>query len=336
MMAFTKKAWIALVSLLIFSCSSYKITKISILTPGQVHFPPEVQDLSLVLLKNEFNMPSGRLDSLNNIRLDPEFNYYQFAREYLYGLLNTLQESPRFDNIVITDLNKFDSFGNEPAFYWEEIIRICRNDSTDAVILIDDFYLDDSLKVTDWGGAYYVRYLLKNRMYYLVLNPKMQEITGRYYVLNEFTWDGLDLSFEAATGQLPDPSDMILLSCYETGQKAGRSIAPVWSDDIRRIYYTRGNRLLAKGALYAKSDTWREAAGYWRMAADSKKNRTSARAAFNMALVCEIEDRLDLAQDWIALSDSLRRTEFSVLYQQILQTRMEHKIMLDKQMGFQE
>ena len=336
MKAVIKKAGFTLISILMFSCSSYRITRISILLPGQVNFPPDVHSLSLVLMKNELNMPEGRLDSIDNIRLDPEFNYYQFAREYLYGLNHTLQESPRFQNIAITDLNKFDSLGIKTEFDWREIIRICKRDSTDAVILIDDFFLEDSLEAIDWIGGYLVKYQLKNNLNFLVLIPKMQDIAGRYYVSNENSWHGFDLSFESATNQLPEPADMILLSCYEAGQKAGKRIAPLWSDGIKRIYFARGNKFLARGASYAKKDMWREAAGYWRMAADSKKNKTSAKAAYNMALVCEIEDKLELAQDWIALSDSLRSTEFSILYQQILQTRFEHQTMLDKQMGVQE
>lgn len=331
-----KQAGITLMTLFMFSCTSYRITRIDILAPGQITFPSDVKSLSLVLRNNEFNMPVGRLDSINNIRLDSGFNYYQFATEYLYGLQHVLQESPRFEKIVIADLDKLDSIGYEPAFDWREIIRICRKDSTDAVILIDDYLLDDSLKVTDWLGGYIVRYQLKNNMEFVVLNPKRQDITGGYYVSNENSWYGYALNFNDATEQLPDPTDMILLSCYETGLKAGRNMAPLWKDDIRRIYFTGSNRLLAKAASYAKQDKWRDAAEYWRQAAESKNERISAKAAYNMALVCEIEDKLELAHNWVALSDSIRSTEFSLLYQQILQTRLKHRTMLDKQMGFQE
>ena len=333
---FIQKSVLMLITLLITSCSTYRIAKISILMPGQVEFPSDVRSLSLVLLKNEFNMPKGRLDSINNIRLDPEFNYYQFAMEYLYGLQHTIEESPRVEKVVITDLNNLDSLGYQSIFDWREIIRICRKDSTDALIMIEDFVLEDSLKVTDLFGGYFLKYELKNRMNYFILNPKRQDITGKYYVTNENLWHGEDLSFENAAEQLPDPSDMILQSCYETGQKAGRCIAPVWKDNIRRVYYIRGNKLIAKGASYAKSDMWKEAAQYWRMAADSRKDRISAKAAFNMALICEIEDKLELAHNWIALSDSLRSSEFSLLYQQILHTRLEYQKELDRQLGFEE
>ncbi|HJX70838.1 MAG TPA: DUF6340 family protein [Bacteroidales bacterium] len=313
--------------------------------PGEVEFPSDVNSLSLVLLKNEFNMPEGRLDSIDNIRLDPEFNYYQFAREYLYGLQHTLQESPRFDNIVITDLTILDSLGYEPEFDWREIIRICRNDSTDAMILMVNFFLDDSLIVSNsifekyfeelvFGNV--VKYQLTNKLFYVVVNPRIQEITDKQYVKNENAWYGFDLLYEDALEQLPDGADMILQSCYETGQKAGLMMAPAWKDDIHRIYYTRGNKLLISGASFAKQDMWREAAGYWRMAADSKKKKASAKAAFNMALVCEIEDKIDLAREWIARSDSLRSNEFSMLYQQILQARLEYRTMLNKQMGIEE
>jgi hypothetical protein len=144
------------------------------------------------------------------------------------------------------------------------------------------------------------------------------------------------LNFNDATEQLPDPADMILFSCYEVGLKAGRNIAPLWKDDIRRIYFTGSNKLLARGASCARNDMWRDAAAYWRQAADSKNERISAKAAYNMALVCEIEDKLELAYNWIAMSDSIRSTEFSILYQQIIQNRLKHRTMLDEQMGFQE
>jgi hypothetical protein len=333
---FTKKAGLSLIILLILSCSSYQITKISILVPGEVEFPTGVHRISLLLLKNEHNMPAGRLDSIDNMTLDPGFNYYQYAWEYLYGLQDGLKESPRFERIKISRLNEMNSAGNKSEYDWREIIRICKTDTTDALILIYDFCLDDSLKVNDWMAGYNVVYELKNKISYDVLNPRMQQITGRYILTNQNKWSGLDISFEDALDQLPAGEDMILQSCYETGLKAGLTMAPSWNDNIRRIYYTRGNRLLSRGASYAKQEMWREAANYWRMAADSKKARNSAKAAFNMALACEIEDKLDLANDWILLADSLKSDRFSILYQQIIKTRLKYEKMLDKQLEFEE
>lgn len=333
---FTQKAGLSLIILLIVSCSSYQITKISILVPGEIEFPSDVHRISLLLLKSEHNMPAGRLDSIDNMTLDPDFNYYQYAWEYIYGLQDGLKDSPRFDKIKISHLNDFDSVDNDPVYDWREIIRICKSDTTDALILVDDFCLYDSIKVSDWVAGYHVEYELKNKMSYDVLNPRMQQITGRYSITGENRWRGLDISFEDALDQLPAGEDMILQSCYETGLKAGLTMAPTWNDNIRRIYFTRGNRLIARGASYAKQDMWREAANYWRMAAGSKRDKTSAKAAFNMALACEIEDKLDIALEWISLADSLQSDRFSVLYQQIIEIRQEYKTMLDKQLGFEE
>ncbi|MBN2213876.1 MAG: hypothetical protein JW723_06490 [Bacteroidales bacterium] len=336
MNSFTRNTGIIMLFMLVISCSTFQITKISVLMPGEIEFPSDVHHVSLALLKNENNMPAGRIDHIDNMELDPEFNYYQYAREYLYGLQTSLQESPIFERIKISRLDNYDSLGYEPEFDWREIIRICRHDTTDALILIDDFRLDDSLKVSDWLAGYYVEYELKNTMSFHVLNPRMQQITARNSFSNENSWIGLEISLESALDQMPAGEDMILQSCYETGLKAGRSMAPVWNNDIRRIYYLRGNKLLARGASFARKDMWREAANYWRMAAGSNKDRISAKASFNMALACEIEDKLELAREWIGLSDSIRSTEFSMLYQQIIKTRLEYQKVLDKQMGFEE
>ncbi len=336
MYRFIQKAGFSLLILLILSCSSYQITNISILVPGEVEFPNDAHRISLLLLKNEHNMPAGRLDSIDNMMLDTSFNYYQYAWEYLYGLQDGLIESPRFERIKISRLNAIDSIGNKQEYDWREIIRICKADTTDALILVDNFCLDDSLKVLYWIEGYRVEYELKNKMSYDVLNPKMQQITGHYSLTNNNTWSGFDLSFEGAVDQLPAGEDMILHSCYATGLKAGLTMAPSWYDNIRRIYYTRGNKLIARGADYAKQDMWREAANYWRMAADSKKAKNSAKAAFNMALACEIEDKLELAHEWISFSDSIKSNRFTIFYQQIITNRLDYETILNKQLGFEE
>lgn len=319
------------------SCNPYGLTKISVLMPGRYSIPPEVRSVSLALTKHEYNMPFGKLDSINNLKLDPQFNYHKLVYDYLYGMRSMMEQSPKFNRITISDHSKLNSIETGININWNEIVRICRTDSTDALLLIYNYYLLDSLNIISTDLSCYVEYILDNHLSFLILYPKMQQVAGKYSYRHKIS--SSEYGYEdcnTVLNYLPDGGDMIVQSCYETGQLAVESLVPLWVDNINRIYYLRGNKLMREGAFYAKKNLWLEAAEYWRQAVVSDKKNISAKAAFNMALVCEIEDKPELAGNWIELSDSIKRTKLSEQYKKILVSRIKHRNILDEQLIIEE
>lgn len=293
------------------------------------------------MLKNENNTPKGQLDSIDDLLLDSTFNYYALTRDYLYGMQNIMLSSPKYDRVVITKISEFDTANSDHQFKWNDIKQVCKEDTTDALIIINHSVLHDSMEVQRTSIDFiddisyiwcFAIYKLVNKMSFVALDPDQKKIFINYEVLDSNSWKGDNYRCGDAINDLPDGGDMILQSCYETGQKAGRSISPTWQDNIRRLYYNIGNRFIRDGAAFAAANEWSKAGELWRRAAESKKRHVISKAAFNMALICEIEDRPDLAQSWIDISDTLKSTVYSRTYKQILQVRATQKKELDHQL----
>ncbi len=332
----TKKTIIVFLITLLASCSPYGLTKIDLLLPGEVSLPSGIKKISLAMVHNEYTMPAGRFDSIDNLKLDPEFNYYKLAKDILFGMRDELETSPKFDTILISKQHNFDLISSGLDYNWTEITRICKKDSTDALILINHIYLIDTLKFIPSDEMCFVEYQLNNHLDYNIFYPKLLLVFGTFTSNHATGASEIGYDCNAALNQLPDGGDMLVQSCYENGQKAVRGLAPFWKDDINRIYYIKGNKFLKEGTFYAKRNMWHEAAEYWRNGMESSKKNITAKAAFNMALVCEIEDRMELANKWIQISDSLKSTNLSKQYRNILDKRMKQRRTLDQQMDIEK
>ncbi|MFO7655480.1 MAG: DUF6340 family protein [Bacteroidales bacterium] len=315
------------------ACSPYSVTKISALIPGNAPIPTDVKKISLALIQNEFTMPKGRLDSINNLKLDPGFNYYMLAKDMLYGMRDELVQSPKFDSVIISKNSDFRAIKSTREPNWNDIIRICRNDSCDALLLVDSFVLKDSLSIIPFEESCFVEYHIKINLQYSLYYPRQLEILYRHSDSHLLKYSEVGNDCNMALNQLPEGGDLIVQLFYETGQKAVDGIAPVWQDDIVRVYYASNNKLLRQGAWHARRESWIEAAEYWRKAVDLKNKTVSAKAALNMALVCELQNLPEVALEWIEMSDSIKTTNLSKQYRKIIETRLKHYRYLDKQMG---
>lgn len=56
---------------------------------------------------------------------------------------------------------------------------------------------------------------------------------------------------------------------------------------------------------YALNNEWLKAAEIWNKQSKNKNPRMAAKACYNMALVCEMEGKLDNAIDWLVQSHSM-------------------------------
>ena len=331
-----KKTILLSIFTLMLACSPYGLTKIDVLIPGEVSIPSRIKKISIAMVDNEYTMPAGKLDSIDNLKLDPDYNYYKLAKDLLFGMRDELEQSPKFDTLILSGHQNFQSVGSDPDYDWNEITKICKQDSTDALLLVDRFYILDTLYILLSDEICYASYRLDNHIAYVILYPRLQLAIGRFTFNNKNESSDYGYNCDDALNNLPEGGDMLVQSCYETGQKAVIGIAPIWQDNFNRIYYTTGNKFLREGAFYARKNMWHEAAGYWRNGMESTKKNVNAKAAFNMALVCEIEDRIELAKKWVQISDSIKSTNLSKQYSKVLNNRLVQRKVLDKQMEIEK
>ncbi len=249
------------------------------------------------------------------------------------GLAEILEYSPRFDSIVISDSILVSNINRTEEFSWNDIVRICREDSTDAVIALESFYLKDFLDIENYFGFQcYVTFLIESHSSWKIYFPEDFSIIDIYTSIDTIKWIGLDLNCDNALSNLPSPVDMIIESGYRAGKKYGSRIAPIWYDNVKRIYYTSGNKNMNKACIKVKTDQWQDAAELWRNLTDNPNKKLASKACYNMALACEVEDKLELAYEWIKKSNSLYYNTKTDAYKKIIEKRLNNIQTLDKQM----
>ena len=317
------------------SCYTVSTYYLSILEPAEITMPPDIRNISVYpgIIVNKSD--TGKLDSLNNIRFDTNVNYYEYCYGYFDGLAEILEYSPRFDSIVISDSTLVRNINSTKEFSWSDIIRICKEDSTDAVIALESFYLKDFLDIDNFFGfECYVAFRIESHSFWKIYYPEEFSIIDEYTSIDTIKWVGLDSHCDNALIKFPDPVDMIIEAGYWAGKKYGSRIAPLWYDNVKRIYYSysSGNNNMHTANIKVKMDQWQDAAELWRSLTDHPNKRLASRACFNMALACEVEDKLEPAYEWAKKSKNLNNSTRTDEYIKIIEKRLGNEQKLDEQM----
>lgn len=322
---------IAVISL--SSCYTVSTYYLSILEPAEITMPPDIRKISVYPGAIVKKSATGELDSLNNIRFNSDVNYYEYCYGYYDGLVEILEYSPRFNSIVISDSILVSNINKTEEFSWNDIVRICKEDSTDAVITLESFYFKDFLDIKNFFGfECYVIFIIESYSSWKIYYPEDFSIIDEYTSIDTIEWIGLDLHCDNALDELPLPVDMIIESGYRAGKKYGLRIAPIWYDNVKRIYYASGNKNMHAAYLKVKMDQWQEATELWRNLTDNPNKKLASRACYNMALACEVEDKLELAYEWIKKSNSLYYNTKTDAYKKIIEKRLKNIQRLDEQM----
>lgn len=313
------------------SCYTVSDISIGVLEPAEISLPSGIRNISIYAGPKVNKAGRMQLDSLDNLRLDEDVDYSKFYMEFLIGLADILDESPRIDSIV-TGENVLEQ--NDPEnIPWNDIIRICKKDNTDAMIILNGFKLKDTLKIDLFPVlGCYVEYSIFNNAEWLIYYPKEFKLIEKYNYTDVLIWHAVDNYCQDALKDLPDNITIISESFYRAGKKYGKRIAPVWSDNVSRNYYATGNRLFRLAKQSIDNNQWSEAAEIWRDMTNQSDKILASKACYNMAVACEIEDELELAKIWLMKSYKLLKSPRTENYMNTIKERLEHKDKLDLQL----
>ncbi len=96
---------------------------------------------------------------------------------------------------------------------------------------------------------------------------------------------------ESFSGALADISESVSQNFFEK-----------WERDSRTLYFLFGTSW--QEAIVAASEfNWSKASKIWLEATSSPNNKIAACAAYNLAVACEMQDKKDLANDWLKYSE---------------------------------
>jgi hypothetical protein len=98
-------------------------------------------------------------------------------------------------------------------------------------------------------------------------------------------------------------SKLVNNSCIYLGQSFAKKMIPSWTP-AERMYYWSNNPEMKYAQKLAIQQDWLKAAEIWNRQSKNKNDKIGAKACYNMALVCEMEGKLDLAIAWLVKSYS--------------------------------
>jgi len=228
------------------------------------------------------------------------------------GLSNMLSNSERFSlkNVGGIELKGTGTSSFPIPLSWNEVKSICGSYDGDALLVLETFDSDSrtivgapvartrkvkGIKVKEL--RYPATLIMSVESGWRVYDVNKERIIdeNKFTEIKEFkAWGN---SPENAQLNLPSKRIAIKKSGVYAGEQYGFRISPIWIK-VNRTYYIGKSDDLKLAKSYVKSGDWDNAIEIWKSLTDDVDVKIASRAAFNMALACEVKGSVSAAIDW--------------------------------------
>lgn len=246
----------------------------------------------------------------------------------------------RHDSTIISDLSKGIASSLEKRLSREEGSVFVYNFEADSVSLNDPELIKDlSVKSNSdlvfilsdveisnakvylnraQGSEYHTTYVqlpfsLKLDLFDGITAANLAEINQRDTLL----WEML------SRNQLKEPvlnykiKESFLGALTDIGESVSQNFFEKWDRDTRSLYFLFGAQW--QEAMIAASEfNWSKASKIWLEATSSENDKVAACAAYNLAVACEMQDKKDLALEWLKYSKKRYPLDQVESYKQLL------------------
>lgn len=333
---------------LLTSCSATNSLSLTVTEPAVVHLPPSIKRVGLI---NRSVPSEGRgglatieaILSAEGLKLDKAG-----ARAALQGLADRLQNSGRFEVVVLPDsipLAASGLKGMPAALAKKEVEALCKRLGVDAVFSLS--YYDTDTQVNASVGVVESDVPLgipvKLPAHQLELNTAVR--SGWRLYLPELPlpldqWEYTDFLQVRGSGINPlealnsiaNRKERILDLSRETGFLHGGRLEAA-RIRVNREYFVRGTPAFARGKRLARTGAWNAAARLWEQETTHPKRKVAGRAHHNMAIINEINGDLEAALVWAREAYATYGNRQALRYSQILQHRRNQEEVLQAQLA---
>jgi len=330
------------VSLLFGSCTSS--LRLNVLQPAAVNVHPDIKSIAIANRTKPQNKASNIIEGV--LTGEGLFQDRSGIEKALGGLVNTLQNSPRF-KVVMTDVYLQGSgagvvFPN--PLDWKEVEEICKKYNTDVLCTIETYDSDTRVltnknitrrkgsdgkeyNVVEFIATQTVSVQLGFRLY----DPVDKTIIDQFHFTEQNNWTSKGANEMQAVGGLINRSAASDQVSNSAGVKYAIRISPTWVW-VTRVFYSKGGHEKMKTAgRFAKANNWKEARAIW-MGLQGEKRKTAGKAAYNIAVSYEYEGNLEEAKKWASTAYSNFGNKKGRSYVYILERRMADVKRLEGQM----
>jgi hypothetical protein len=286
-----------LIVLLVASCSGYRYIDIQVLNPAALTIPMK-DSIMMIVVPDKISADSIK-ESLR-YHLEKLVN-----REVTSTLVTSLKQSPTFDIsfIATQDSDYLDSITKKFDNKNKELLML----RIKYLLFIENYGVEQTLD-------------LSYKFQFSLSNLKTKEVIDWFPITNSFSCSEYYID-ENVSG-----------ASNEVAETYAHRIVPYWSTEERMMYYS-GNRLMREGYNNFCMNNLDSALTVWHRLYEVGTKRLGSMAAYNMALIYEMQDNLDYCEQWLVKSNEAQVRLITIKYLDIIKKRKLERMLLEKQVG---
>ncbi len=313
---------IGIISLLLLGCSPMAEISIEVMEPARITLPPYVNQVAFV---NRSYVPKYESEDTSNFSpkeiyiLDTVINNQIFS-----GLRNGLNESPLFDldSIHILQFRRNDTNDFLEPLTRDQMHAVKESEHAEALISLEYYLIKDTISMGVYRLELFANRQIISHNIWRIYDLALDSLLDEYFLKDTTNWFVIGEDPYYSVQDLPEFINALRTACYNAGLKYGQRISPTWFE-VSRFYHKSGGKAMREAGKKSALLDWEGASEIWKKLAYQDKEKTAAKACYNMALVCEMEDMLIPAIDWAIKSYLIKQSTFTKSYIDLLIDRYE-------------
>ncbi len=328
------------------SCISMNYLTMTVTEPSPVWFPSKISSAGII---NRTEVPADQsvIDDIDKI-LSIEGKHLDSlgAGMAINGLKDELVARNRFAEVkLITNHGlKTPGMGVFPAaLSWATVEEICRNNGVEVLFVLS-FYDTDTkvdyktnpvevkgplgITTTMIEHTATISTLIKTG--WRIYDPANKTIYDEFSMNENVVSVGRGINPMKAVEAVMGRKDAVLSVSNDIGHRYASRIFP-YNIRVSREYYVRGSDNFRIGMRKARAGDWHGAAVHWEQELSNPKRKVAGRACYNMAIINEIDGKLDDAVSWAGKSYTDYNNKRALEYLNILKFRVEQRARLQNQ-----
>ena len=329
-----KYSIILIIAVTFISCKTQQLY-LNVVEPAPVTIPSYIKKVGVI----NRSMPTDetkaidaidKVLSLEGANLDKEG-----ALESIKGLTDQLLDNSRFTEVkTLNDIDfRTSKLGLFPTpLSWEIVDQICKENGTDALFSLEKYDTDTHISYstrnvnikTPLGTVPGIEHqanmetLVKTG--WRIYDPVDKTLLDEYIYQESVVFTGKGINPLLAAAALTGRKDAVNQVSYKAGKGYAFRIIP-YQLRVMRDYYVKGTANFKIAMRKARMGKWDEAGELWKMETTNPKRKVAGRAAYNMAIINEINGDLDSALKWAQKSYEDYNDKLAIKYVRILENR---------------
>lgn len=307
-MAMSRYIFLLLLLPAMFSCKTNQLF-INVVQPAPVTISPEIKKAGIInrsiptdetkifdIIDKALTLESADLDRNG-------------AQQSIAGLRDELLVNDRFSEVRVIDDTEFRASRVgllPPPLSWDIVEMICRESNTDALFALERF--DTDTRLDHSGSVMSVKTPLGklpglNTAVEILINtgwriydPSSKAIIDEFSFTEQLVQSS-GINPLATVAALASRRETVAEASVNAGHTYAARLLP-WNLSVTRDYFVKGTDNFKLAKRKAQNGKWDEAGELWFAETDNQSRKIAGRAAYNMAIINEINGKLDEALSW--------------------------------------